>query len=60
LHTLSLFSGLETEARRTRLSMAMDAVNGKYGTNTLGTASMLPAGTSAATRIAFTNIPDLF
>jgi DNA polymerase-4 len=60
LHTLSLFSGLELEARRTRLSMAMDAVNGKYGTNTMGTASMLPAGTSAATRIAFTNIPDLF
>ena len=60
LHTLSLFSGLETEARRTRLSIAMDAVNGKYGTNMLGTASMLPAGTSAATRIAFTNIPDLF
>ena len=60
LHTLSLFSGLETEARRTRLSTTMDAVNLKYGTNTLGTAGMLPAGSSAATRIAFTNIPDLF
>ncbi len=60
LHTLSLFSGLETEARRTRLSLTMDAVNGKYGTNTLATASMLLAGASAPTRIAFTNIPDLF
>ena len=60
LHTLSLFSGLEVEGRRTRLSAAMDAVNGKYGTNTLATASMLLAGASAPTRIAFTNIPDLF
>ena len=60
LHTLSLFDGLETQARRTRLASTMDAVNKKFGTNMLGTASMLPAGTSAATRIAFTNIPDLF
>ena len=60
LHTLSLFSGLESERKRTRLSTAMDAVNGKYGTHTLATASMLPAGASAPTRIAFTNIPDLF
>ncbi len=60
LHTLSLFAGLETEARRSRLASTMDAVNGKYGTNTLATASMLLAGASAPTRIAFTNIPDLF
>jgi len=60
LHTLSLFSELETEGKRTRLSTAMDAVNAKYGTNTLATASMLLAGASAPTRIAFTNIPDLF
>ena len=60
LHTLSLFSGLDLETKRTRLSEAMDAVNGKYGTHTLATASMLLAGSSAATRIAFTNIPDLF
>ena len=60
LHTLSLFSGLETEARRTRIASTMDALNHKYGTNTLATASMLLAGASAPTRIAFTNIPDLF
>jgi DNA polymerase-4 len=64
LHTLSLFSGpefgMEREAKRTRLSTAMDKLNHKYGTDTLATASMLLARGSAATRIAFTNIPDLF
>ena len=62
LHTLSLFSSVESEAeaKRMRIATAMDAVNGKFGTNTLAMASMLPAGTSAPTRIAFTNIPDLF
>ncbi len=60
LHTLSLFSGLETEARRTRLSNTMDSINAKHGTSTLCFASMLPAGSAAATRIAFTSIPDLF
>ncbi|RRA48534.1 DNA polymerase [Acidipila sp. EB88] len=60
LHTLSLFSDIGVEAKRTRLASAMDAVNEKYGTNTLATASMLLAGASAPTRIAFTNIPDLF
>ena len=60
LHTLSLFSGLETEARRTRLSSTMDKINAKHGTSMLFFASMLPAGSAAATRIAFTSIPDLF
>ena len=64
LHTLSLFSGAafdqETEARRTRIATTMDALNQKYGTHTLATASALLAGASAPTRIAFTNIPDLF
>ncbi len=60
LHTLSLFSGLETEARRTRLATTMDRINQKHGTSTLFFASMLPAGTAAPTRIAFTSIPDLF
>ncbi len=62
LHTLSLFSSVEDEleAKRSRIATAMDAVNGRFGTNTLAMASMLPAGTSAPTRIAFTNIPDLF
>ncbi len=60
LHTLSLFSGLEGEQRRTKLSSTMDRINQKHGTSTLFFASMLPAGTAAATRIAFTSIPDLF
>ncbi len=60
LHTLSLFSGLDAEIRRSKLSATIDRVNTKYGTTTLGFASMLPAGTAAATRIAFTSIPDLF
>jgi DNA polymerase-4 len=60
LHTLSLFSGLESEARRTRLSSTMDTINAKHGTSMLCYASMLPAGSAAATRIAFTSIPDLF
>ncbi len=60
LHTPSLFSELDLEGKRTRLSGAMDAINEKYGTHTLAAASMLPAGTSAPTRIAFTSIPDLF
>ena len=60
LHTLSLFSGLESESRRTRLSVAMDALNRKYGLDTLMPASMLLAKAAAPTRIAFTSIPDLF
>jgi DNA polymerase IV len=60
LHTLDLFAGLETEARRTNLAATMDSINKKHGTTTLFYASMLPAGTAAATRIAFTSIPDLF
>ncbi len=60
LHTLSLFSGLESETRRTRLSSTMDALNHKYGLDTLMPASMLLAKAAAPTRIAFTSIPDLF
>ena len=60
LHTLSLFSSLETESRRTRLSTTMDALNMKFGTDTLFPASMLLAKAAAPTRIAFTSIPDLF
>jgi DNA polymerase IV len=60
LHTLSLFSGLEVESRRARISTAMDSLNLKYGTNTVMAASMLLAGAAAPTRIAFTSIPDLF
>src|ERR1700744_1083134 len=59
LQTLSRFSGLEEEARRTRLSTTMDRVNYKYGTNTLCFASMLPAGTAAPRRLAFFRPPGL-
>ncbi len=60
LHTLSLFSSLDTETKRSRLTSTMDALNQKYGTATLFSASMLLARAAAPTRIAFTNIPDLF
>jgi DNA polymerase IV len=60
LHTLSLFSALESESRRGRLTSAMDALNHKYGISTLFPASMLLARAAAPTRIAFTAIPDLF
>jgi DNA polymerase-4 len=60
LHTLSLFSSLETESKRNRLTSTMDALNHKYGTATLFPASMLLARAAAPTRIAFTSIPDLF
>ena len=60
LHTLSLFSSLESETRRTSLSTTMDTLNHKYGLDTLFPASMLLAKAAAPTRIAFTSIPDLF
>ncbi|AXC14285.1 DNA polymerase IV [Acidisarcina polymorpha] len=60
LHTLNLFSGLEEESRRTRITTTMDSLNHKYGTNTVMAASMLLAGAAAPTRIAFTSIPELF
>jgi len=60
LHTLDLFSSLEGETRRTRLTTAMDSLNHKYGLTTLMPASMLLAKAAAPTRIAFTSIPDLF
>ena len=60
LHTLNLFAGLDVEARRTSLARTMDSINKKHGTTKLFFASMLPAGTAAPTRIAFTSIPDLF
>jgi len=60
LHTLTLFSSLESESRRTRLSAAMDTLNHKYGLETLMPGGMLLAKAAAPTRIAFTSIPDLF
>ncbi len=60
LHTLDLFAGQDAAVRRTNLSKTMDSINKKHGTTMLFYASMLPAGTAAPTRIAFTSIPDLF
>jgi DNA polymerase IV len=60
LHTLSLFSNFDVEARIARLSTTMDSLNHKYGTETVISASTLLARSAAPTRIAFTSIPDLF
>lgn len=60
LHTLSLFSNLEEEAKNNRISLTMDSLNQRYGTEMVTTASTLLARAAAPTRIAFTNIPDLF
>ncbi|HZB88727.1 MAG TPA: DNA polymerase [Terracidiphilus sp.] len=60
LHSLNLFDALEETEGRTRLLAAMDALNHKYGANTLAPAAILTAYKAAPTRIAFTSIPDLF
>ena len=60
LHTLSLFSNLESETRRARMATTMDSMNHKYGTHTVMVASMLLGRAAAPTRIAFGSIPDLF
>ncbi len=62
LHTLNLFSELDGEVRRRRLSAAMDELNGRYGLATVAPAAMLTAvqKEAAPTRIAFSSVPDLF
>jgi DNA polymerase-4 len=60
LHTLNLFENSENEQNRTRLQETMDALNHKYGMNTLAPATMLDAFKAAPTRISFHTIPDLF
>ncbi len=60
LHTLGLFSSLEAESRRSRLSATMDTLNHKYGLAAVMPGGMLLAKAAAPTRIAFTAIPDLF
>jgi DNA polymerase-4 len=60
LHTLNLFDGLEVAESRTRLLATMDALNNKYGLDTLAPATMLTAFKAAPTRIAFHTIPELF
>jgi len=44
-------------ANRAELASTMDKINLKYGNSTLHLAGMLPARSSAPTRIAFTQIP---
>ena len=60
LHTLSLFPEMNRDGSRGRVAMTMDALNQKYGTETLYFGSMQLARAAAPTRIAFTAIPDLF
>ena len=60
LHSLNLFEGSEDEQNRQRLLETMDALNHKYGMQTLAPAAMLEAYKAAPTRIAFHSIPDMF
>jgi hypothetical protein len=54
--TLPLF---QDEAKQGRISQAMDKINAKYGANTLYTANIHDARTSASGGIAFNFVPDL-
>lgn len=56
LHTLSLFE----DKKRTRLSKAMDAINARYGSDTVYFGGIHNVKHAAPTRIAFTSIPDWF
>jgi len=56
LHTLSLFE----DKKRTQLSKAMDAINSKYGSDTVYFGGIHHVKHAAPTRIAFTSIPDWF
>jgi DNA polymerase IV len=60
LHSLSLFDAQDGSEERGRLAQTMDALNHKYGMQTLAPATMLTALKAAPTRIAFHSIPDLF
>lgn len=60
LHTLNLFENSEEEQSRARLTEVMDAINHKYGLQTLAPATMLSAYKAAPTRISFHSVPDLF
>ena len=60
LHTLSLFDAQDGSDERAKLAATMDALNHKYGMQTLAPATMLTAFKAAPTRIAFHSIPDLF
>jgi DNA polymerase-4 len=60
LHTLSLFDAQDGSEERLKLAQTMDALNHKYGMQTLAPATMLTALKAAPTRIAFASIPELF
>jgi DNA polymerase-4 len=60
LHSLSLFDAQDGSEERQKLAATMDALNHKYGMQTLAPATMLTALKAAPTRIAFASIPELF
>jgi DNA polymerase IV len=60
LHTLTLFDAQDGSEGRARLAQTMDALNHKYGMQTLAPATMLAAFKAAPTRISFHSIPDMF
>jgi DNA polymerase IV len=60
LHSLSLFDAQDGSEERLKLVQTMDALNHKYGMQTLAPATMLTAFKAAPTRIAFHSIPELF
>lgn len=60
LHSLSLFDSMDGSEKRAKLYEAMDALNRKYGMQTLAPATMMTAYKAAPTRIAFHSVPDLF
>jgi hypothetical protein len=60
LHSLSLFDAQDGSEERIKLAQTMDALNHKYGMQTLAPATMLTAFKAAPTRIAFHSIPELF
>ena len=60
LHSLTLFDAQDGGEERAKLAATMDALNHKYGMQTLAPATMLTAFKAAPTRIAFHSIPDLF
>jgi DNA polymerase-4 len=55
-HTLSLF---DDDERQTRLSSVVDALNDRYGADSIYFASIRSVLDTAPTRIGFTSIPDL-
>jgi DNA polymerase-4 len=60
LHSLTLFDAQDGSVGRQRLAETMDALNNKYGLDTLAPATMLAAFKAAPTRIAFHSVPELF